>query len=485
MPQYEAVIGLEVHAELLTESKIFCTASAHFGGDPNTHVGPVSLGLPGTLPVLNKKVVEMAIKAGLATDCKIPKRSKFDRKHYFYPDLPKGYQITQYDQPIAENGKIVISTEDGEKTIRLNRIHMEEDAGKLVHAGADRMAGSTHSFVDYNRAGVPLLEIVSEPDIRSSQEARLYLESLRQILMAIEVCDGKMQEGSMRCDANVSIRPVGQAEFGTRVEIKNINSFKFLQKAIDYEISRQKKALKNNQPLVQETRLWDENNQKTLSMRSKEEANDYRYFPDPDLVFLDIDPQWVQTIESSLPELPGAKVKRYEEELGLSREDAQQLIQNPAFVAFFEDAVAHNQHTAADISKWLLGDISAYLNDQKSELEDTRLTVEHFLALLTLVNEKTINRNGAKKVLPHLMETDTSPQELIEQLGLTQISDQGALQEMIQQVLKDNPAQVQQYLDGKTKVMGFFVGQIMKQTQGRADPGETNRLLKSELSNMG
>lgn len=480
MSQYEAVIGLEVHAELLTQSKLFCEAAAHFGAEPNTHVGPVSLGLPGALPVLNRKVLEMAIKAGLATHCRIPERTKFDRKHYFYPDLPKGYQITQYDQPIAQAGWLDIVVGGETRRVRLNRIHMEEDAGKLVHAGAERMSGSHYSLADYNRAGVPLLEIVSEPDIRSAEEARIYLEELRSILMAIGVCDGKMQEGSLRCDANVSIRPSGSDTFGTRVEIKNINSFKFLQKAVEYEIHRQQIALESGETLVQETRLWDEHRNRTTSMRSKEEAHDYRYFPDPDLVSFDVDPNWVRQLGEALPELPSAKRIRYTQELGLSADDASQLTAEPDFDVFFTQAQLAGA-APRDTAKWLLSDIAGYLNEQNKSLTDTRLTPEKLAELLKLVAQGTLSHKMAKEVLIPLLETDQRAEEVVAARGLQQISDTSALEGIIEAVLDANPPQVEQFLAGKEKVVGFLMGQVMKQTKGQADPGMTTGLLRQAL----
>ncbi|HEY9838910.1 MAG TPA: Asp-tRNA(Asn)/Glu-tRNA(Gln) amidotransferase subunit GatB [Candidatus Obscuribacterales bacterium] len=479
MSQYEAVIGLEVHAELLTESKIFCEAAAHFGAEPNTHVGPVSLGLPGTLPVLNQKVLEMAVLAGLATNCTIARRTKFDRKHYFYPDLPKGYQITQYDQPIAEAGWLDVATGAEPRRVRLNRIHMEEDAGKLVHAGADRMSGSRYSLADYNRAGVPLLEIVSEPDLRSSDEARAYLEELRSILMAIGVCDGKMQEGSLRCDANVSIRPVGSQVLGTRVEIKNINSFKFLQKAVDYEIQRQQIALESGERLVQETRLWDEQRNRTTSMRSKEEAHDYRYFPDPDLVICEVDPAWVQELADALPELPAARRGRYQD-LGLNDADAAQLVAEPAFSTFFEACLVAGA-PARDAAKWLLADIAGYLNDKNQELADTRLSPDKLAELLDFVAKGTLSHKMAKEVLIPLLETEQRAAEVIAARGLQQISDTGAIEGLIGGILDANPGQVEQFLAGKEKVVGFLMGQVMKQTRGQADPGLTTQLLRQAL----
>lgn len=480
MSQYEVVIGLEVHAELLTESKIFCEASAHFGGAPNTHIGPVTLGLPGSLPVLNKKVLEMAVMAGLATNCKIAEITHFDRKHYFYPDLPKGYQITQADHPIAQNGWLDLRLEQGLKRVRLNRIHMEEDAGKLVHGGSDRMAGSRYSLVDYNRAGVPLLEIVSEPDIRSSEEARIYLEELRSILMAIGVCDGKMQEGSLRCDANVSIRPQGSQEFGTRVEIKNINSFRFLQKAIDYEVQRQIFALEDGEKLIQETRLWDENSQRTISMRSKEDAHDYRYFPDPDLVNYHVAPSWVESIKAQLPELPGAKRQRYQDEYQISAMDAHQLVAEASYCQFLEASLQLGAQPK-EVAKWLLGDISAYLNDKELSLNQTHLTPQKLAELIAFVSGGTLSHKMAKEVLIPLLETEQHAEAIIEARGLKQISDSSALEGIVQAVLDANPTQVEQFKAGKDKVIGFLMGQVMKQSKGQADPALTQELLRNAL----
>lgn len=479
MSEFEAVIGLEVHAELLTESKIFCASNAHFGGEPNSQVGPVSLGLPGTLPVLNQRVVEMAIKAGLATNCNIPRFGKFDRKHYFYPDLPKGYQITQYDQPIALAGWLDIELESGIKRVRLNRIHMEEDAGKLVHAGTERLSGSHYSLADYNRAGVPLLEIVSEPDIRSSAEARAYLEELRRILMAIAVCDGKMQEGSLRCDANISIRPRGSETYGTRVEIKNVNSFRFLQKAIDYEIERQSALTRAGETFIQETRLWDEQRDMTISMRSKEDAHDYRYFPDPDLVLLDIDPAWVSELQASLPELPAQQRQRYQAS-GLGPAESRKLVDDPAFAQFFEATQQHYTQ-AVPIAKWLLGEVTAYLNEHNQTLEQTQLTPLKLAEMLNLIDAGTISGKIAKDVLGCLLKEDGSAAAVVESLGLTQISDSQALETIIGQILQDNPTEREGYLQGKEKLLGFFVGQVMKQTNGRADPKLTNQLVRQQL----
>lgn len=480
MTEYEAVIGLEVHAELLTRSKLFCESAAHFGATPNTHVGPVSLGMPGTLPVLNRRVVEMAILAGLATHCQIARLTRFDRKHYFYPDLPKGYQITQYEHPIATQGWLEIQTSAGLRRIRVKRIHIEEDAGKLVHAGAERMRGSVYSLIDFNRAGVPLLEIVSEPDLRTSAEARAYLEELRSILVAIGICDGKMQEGSLRCDANVSVRPVGSDILGTRVEIKNINSFKFLQKALDYEIHRQITAITCGETLIQETRLWDEQKHRTISMRSKEDAHDYRYFPDPDLVDLDINPAWVKALADSLPELPAARRNRYITSLGLSPAEAATLVAEPSLADFFEQTLSHCSH-AREICKWLLGDITAYLNEHHQQIQDTYLTPEKLAEMIHLQTEGVISGKIAKNLIIQLLEAPKTARELVESLGLTQISDSSALEHMISEVLEQYPEQVAQFLAGKEKVLGFLVGQVMKASQGRAEPVQTNQLLRKLL----
>lgn len=479
MGSYETVIGLEVHAELLTESKIFCGSSAHFGGEPNHHVDPVTLGLPGALPVLNEKVLEMAIQAGLATECRIARKTKFDRKHYFYADLPKGYQITQYDYPIAESGTIRFEYNGQEKSVRLNRIHMEEDAGKLVHAGAAGMSGSTHSLADYNRAGVPLLEIVSEPDIRSSEEARLYLESLRAILMAIGVCDGKMEEGSLRCDANISLRPVGSPEFGTRVEIKNINSFRFLQKAIDYEVLRQSIALDSGETLVQETRLWDEAKGVTRSMRSKEDAHDYRYMPDPDLIWYHVSDAKIEALQASLPELPAAQRARYQS-LGLQIEEANILVNTPELAQCFEASLALGA-SASDASKWLTGDIQAYFNQHETTLEQSKFSAALLYELLQLIETGKISGKIAKSLLPEIIEQGASPAALVKAKGLGQISDTSTLQKIIDDILDSNPEQVQEFLAGKQKVLGFLMGQVMKATKGQADPGLANQMVRQSL----
>jgi aspartyl-tRNA(Asn)/glutamyl-tRNA(Gln) amidotransferase subunit B len=481
MAEFEAVIGLEVHAELLTNSKIFCGSEAHFGGDPNTHVCPVCLGLPGALPVLNRRVVELAVRAALATHGEVARESKFDRKNYFYPDLPKGYQISQFNQPISQGGYVEITVDDVTRKIPLTRIHMEEDAGKLVHAGSDRLAGSAYSLVDLNRAGVPLIEVVSEPEVRSAAEARAYVAELRNIFMYAGVCDGKMEEGSLRCDANVSIRPKGSTTLGTRTEIKNLNSFRSIERAVTYEIERQTRCVEAGERIVQETRLWDENKGVTMSMRSKEEAHDYRYFPEPDLVPLVIDEAWLAEIQTQLPEMPEAKRRRYVDQLGLSAYEAGVLVDNRELMQFFE-ATLDAGCDAKAAANWLMGDIAAWLNDRGQALDETKLTPQSLTELVELVTAGTINRSIGKKVLNEVLETGESPKTLVDKMGVSQISDTSAIAGIIDTVIAANPKQVDEFLSGKDKVIGFLVGQVMKASQGRAKPDTVNALLKERLA---
>lgn len=478
---YEAVIGLEVHAELLTNTKIFSSAPAKFGSEPNTNINELCLGMPGTLPVLNIGVVDLALRACRALEFNIPKECKFDRKNYFYPDLPKGYQISQYDQPIGLRGKLEINVNNQKKVINITRVHMEEDAGKLVHAGAERLAGSTYSLADYNRAGVPLVEIVSEPEIRTSEEARAYMEELRNILVYTGVCDGKMQEGSMRCDANVSVRKRGEEKFGTRVEIKNLNSFKSLQRAIDFEIERQIDALEYGEKIVQETRLWDENKGVTNTMRTKEEAEDYRYFPDPDLVSILIDDEWIRKIDESLPELPKQKRLRYIEEYGLSEYDAGVLVSSLSMAKFFEECIELKINPKV-ATNWLTGNITAYINEKGIELGDLNLKPETLKALVDLIEKGTISGKIAKDILPEIIEKNEEPIKIVESKGLTQINNTDEISKMAEELVAKNPKQVEEYLGGKAKVLGFFVGQIMKLTQGRANPEIVNSLVIEELN---
>lgn len=476
--KYEVVIGLEVHAQLKTKSKIFCPDSTEFGNEQNTQVSPISLGLPGVLPVLNKEVVNMGIKTGLALNCEIPEECKFDRKQYFYPDLPKGYQISQYDKPICINGSIKI----GDKIIGITRAHLEEDAGKLVHAGSIGISGSTHSLVDLNRAGTPLLEIVSEPDLRSAEEAKAYVEELRNIVRYINVCDGNLEEGSMRCDANVSVRPYGQKEFGTRAEVKNVNSFRALQRAIEYEVERQIELVEDGDTVVQETRLWDDAQGVTKSMRSKEDAHDYRYFPDPDLMPLKISREWVEKIKAELPELPQAKRERYINECNLSEYDATVIVDQMETALYFDKVLelGANPKSAAN---WLMGDITAYLKEHKININETKLSTESFTEMIDLIEKGTISNNIAKKIIIPLLEKGGSAQKIVEDQGLSVISDESALVGIIDKILSTCPKEVEAYKGGKTQLFGFFVGQVMKETKGRANPQAINQLLKEKLDN--
>lgn len=474
--KYEVVIGLEVHAQLKTKSKIFAPDGTEFGKEPNTETSPITLGMPGVLPVLNKECVNMGIKTGLALNCEIPSRCKFDRKQYFYPDLPKGYQISQYDEPICVNGHIDIKG----KRIGITRAHLEEDAGKLVHAGsAGGIAGSSYSLVDLNRAGTPLLEIVSEPDMRSSDEARAYMEELRNIVRYIGVCDGNLEEGSMRCDANISIMPKGSKEFGTRAEIKNVNSFSALQRAIEYEIDRQIEIVEEGGEVVQETRLWDDNSRETKSMRGKEDAHDYRYFPEPDLMPLEISREWVDEIRTNLPELPEAKRQRYMS-LGLSEYDASVIVEQMGLALFF-DKVLELGATPKIAVNFIMGEIAAYLKEEHIEISDTKLTPENLAELISLIEKKTISNNIGKQIIIDMMKDGTKASEIVEKRGLSQISDEGAIKEICQKVVDSNPDNVEKYKSGKTQLLGFFVGQVMKETKGRANPKVVNDLMKEIL----
>lgn len=470
--KYEVVIGLEVHAQLKTKSKIFAPDKNEFGQEPNSLTSPITLGMPGVLPVLNKECVNMGILTGLALNCEIPARCKFDRKQYFYPDLPKGYQISQYDEPICVNGHIEI---DG-KRIGITRAHLEEDAGKLVHAGANGIAGSTYSLVDLNRAGTPLLEIVSEPDMRSSEEAKNYMEELRNIVRYIGVCDGNLEEGSMRCDANISIMPKGSKEFGTRAEIKNVNSFAALQRAIEYEIERQIEIVEEGGEVVQETRLWDDASRETRSMRGKEDAHDYRYFPEPDLMPLEISREWVEEIRAKMPELPNQKRKRYQE-IGLSEYDASVIVEQMGLALFFDKVLelGANPKTAVN---FIMGEIAAYLKEEHIEITDTKLTPDNLAELISLIEKGTISNNIGKQIIIEMMKDGTKASVIVEKKGLSQISDEGAIKELVQKVVDAHPNEVEAYKNGKTNLLGFFVGQVMKETKGRANPKTVNQLIK-------
>lgn len=473
--KYEVVIGLEVHAQLKTKSKIFAPDSTEFGNEQNTQISPITLGMPGVLPVLNKSVVDMAILTGLALNSKIPNRCKFDRKQYFYPDLPKGYQISQYDEPICVGGYLDIKG----KRIGITRAHLEEDAGKLVHAGADGLAGSNYSLVDLNRAGTPLLEIVSEPDMRSSDEAKAYVEELRNILRYIGVCDGNLEEGSMRCDANISVMPKGSKEFGTRAEIKNVNSFRALQRAIEYEIERQIDLVEEGEKVIQETRLWDDNSGETRSMRGKEDAHDYRYFPEPDLMPLEISQEWIDRVKATLPELPSAKRERYMS-LGLSEYDANIIVEQPELALFFDEVIKLGANLKIS-ANFLMGEISAYLKEEKLGINETKLKPENLVELVNLIEKGIISNNIGKQIIFTMLKDGTNASEIIEKQGLSQISDEGALKEIVQKVISSSQEQVTAYKAGKTQLFGFFVGQVMKETKGRANPKTVNDLLKELL----
>ncbi|MEI6830794.1 MAG: Asp-tRNA(Asn)/Glu-tRNA(Gln) amidotransferase subunit GatB [Synechococcaceae cyanobacterium ELA445] len=482
---WEAVIGLETHVQLATASKIFSASSTNFGDEPNTHIDPVVLGLPGTLPVLNEKVLEYAVKASLALNLQVAEHSKFDRKQYFYPDLPKNYQISQFDQPIAENGWIEVEVaEKGKdtylKTIGIERLHMEEDAGKLVHAGSDRLAGSTHSLVDYNRAGVALAEIVSKPDLRTGREAAEYASEIRRIMRYLGVSDGNMQEGSLRCDVNISVRRGPDAPFGTKVEIKNMNSFSAIQKAIDFEIARQIKAYEAGEPVVQETRLWDEGKQLTKSMRSKEGASDYRYFPDPDLGPIEVSTERREAWRAELPELPAAKRHRYADELGLSIYDARVLTDERPMAEYFEAAVAAGGDPKG-VANWVTGDIAAHVNAHRLSIAELPLQPPQLAELVSLIETGTISGKIAKEILPELLEKGGSAKAIVEAKGLGMISDPAAITQVVEDLLAAHPAEVEAFRGGKTKLQGFFVGQLMKQTGGRADPKLANRILSEKL----
>jgi aspartyl-tRNA(Asn)/glutamyl-tRNA(Gln) amidotransferase subunit B len=484
--EYEAIVGLEIHCQLNTQSKIFCSCSTNFDSPPNTNVCPVCLGYPGVLPVLNHEVLASAVKLGLAINGQIAPYSKFDRKQYFYPDLPKNYQISQYDLPIVEHGSLeieLVEKKTGEatrKTIGITRLHMEEDAGKLVHAGSDRLSGSTYSLVDFNRTGVPLLEIVSEPDLRSGQEAAEYAQELRRIVRYLGISDGNMQEGSLRCDVNVSVRPLGQEKFGTKVEIKNMNSFSAIQKAIEYEIERQVAAIENGEKIVQETRLWEENGQRTVSMRAKEGSSDYRYFPEPDLPPIEVTSEQSEEWKAQIPELPAQKRHRYETQLGLSAYDARVLTDDREVAEYFEASVAAGVSPKL-VANWITQDIAAYLNNNKASITEIALKPEILAELVDLIEKGTISNKIGKDILPELIAQGGSAKALVEKKGLTTLSDTAELEKIIDEIIAANPKEVEKFRSGKTNVKGFFVGQVMKKTSGRADPKLTNQLVDEKL----
>lgn len=472
---FEAVIGLEVHAQMLTESKIFCGCSTKFGGEPNTQTCPVCIGMPGVLPVLNKKALEYAIKTGLAMNCKISKYSRFARKNYFYPDLPKGYQISQYELPICEHGYIEIILDGNVKKIGITRIHMEEDAGKNIHEGSGQ-----YSFVDLNRAGVPLMEIVSEPDIRSPQEAVAYMKKLRTILRYLGVCDGNMEQGSLRCDANVSVKPSGLDEFGVKVEIKNINSFKFVEKALEYEIRRQIRVIEEGGKIIQETRLWDSNRGGTESMRGKEEAHDYRYFPEPDLVPIVVDQRWIDEIRAQLPELPDIKRERFVSVYGLPENDADFLTSERVLAEWYEEAVKLGGKPKT-VANWIMGDLIRLLNADNKSFDECTLKPEQLVSMLKLIDNGTISGKIAKTVFEEIYKTGRDADIIVKEKGLVQISDTWEIETVVDDVISKCPKEVERYKSGEEKLMGFFVGQVMKLTKGKANPQMVNELLKKKL----
>lgn len=480
--KYEAVIGLEVHTELQTTTKIFCGCKTSFGAEPNTNVCPVCLGLPGVLPVLNKRVLEFAVRAGLALNCEISRFSKFDRKNYYYPDLPKNFQTSQFDLPICERGHLDIEVNGEKKQIRITRAHMEEDAGKLVHHGTS-ITDSDYSLVDYNRTGTPLLEIVTEPDMRSAKEAVAYLEKMRAILQYIGISDCRMEEGSLRCDANVSVRPVGQKELGTKTEIKNINSFKGVEKAIEYEALRQAEILEDGGKIIQETRTWDEKEGVTKSMRTKEEANDYRYFPEPDLAPFTVSEEYIEDIRKTLPELPDERRERYIANFGLSSTDAQYMTNDKDTSDYFEKVVAAGADPKASVN-WIMGAFASQLSNAGIEIAKAPVTPENLAKLLALIAKGTISGKIAKKVFAEMWKDGADPEEIVKAQGLVQISDTGALKELVVKVIANNPKAVEDFKAGKKKAVGALVGQIMKETKGKANPKVINELLNDELKKL-
>ena len=480
--KYEAVIGLEVHTELQTTTKIFCGCKTSFGAEPNTNVCPVCLGLPGVLPVLNKRVLEFAVRAGLALNCEISRFSKFDRKNYYYPDLPKNFQTSQFDLPICERGHLDIEVNGEKKQIRITRAHMEEDAGKLVHHGTS-ITDSDYSLVDYNRTGTPLLEIVTEPDMRSAKEAVAYLEKMRAILQYIGISDCRMEEGSLRCDANVSVRPVGQKELGTKTEIKNINSFKGVEKAIEYEALRQAEILEDGGKIIQETRTWDEKEGVTKSMRTKEEANDYSYFPEPDLAPFKVYEEYIEDIRKTLPELPDERRERYIANFGLSSTDAQYMTNDKDTSDYFEKVVAAGADPKASVN-WIMGEFASQLSNAGIEIAKAPVTPENLAKLLALIAKGTISGKIAKKVFAEMWKDGADPEEIVKAQGLVQISDTGALKELVVKVIANNPKAVEDFKAGKKKAVGALVGQIMKETKGKANPKVINELLNDELKKL-
>jgi len=478
MKDYEVIIGLEVHAELSTKTKMYCNCSTTFGADPNTHCCPICTGMPGVLPVLNERVVEYAVKAGLATNCEISRFSKQDRKNYFYPDLPKAFQTSQYDLPLCLGGHLDINVNGQKKTIGITRIHIEEDAGKLIH---DAYTGDT--LVDMNRCAVPLIEIVSEPDIRSADEAVAYMQTLKSILEYLEVCDCKMQEGSLRCDVNLSVRPVGQKEFGTRTETKNLNSFKAIHNSIEFEIKRQIEVLENGGKIYQEIRRFDDAKGIGYAMRTKEDAHDYRYFPEPDLAPIILSDEYVDNIKNNLPEMPHIKKERYIKEFGLPEYDAEILTSSLKTANFFEktNAICNNPKT---VSNWIMGDMARMLNEKEMEIDESKVTEENLAELIMLMDKGTISSKIAKTVFEEMFETGENAKDIVEKKGLVQMSDEGAIKEICQKVVDANPQSIIDYKAGKDRAIGFLVGQIMKETKGKANPQIVNKILLEIINNL-
>jgi len=472
---FETVIGVEVHAQLRTNSKMFCGCGTTFGLSANSQTCPVCLGLPGSLPVINRTAVEMAVRAGLALNCTITANNRFARKNYFYPDLPKGYQISQYEDPICQHGWIEIAVGTVTKRVRIRRAHLEEDAGKNVHG-----TGTAGSRVDLNRAGTPLLEIVTEPDMSSADEVVAYLKGLRDVLMYLDVCDGNMEEGSFRCEPNLSLRPLGQKEFGTKVELKNINSFKYVKDAVEYEIKRQTKVLNDGGKIYQETRLWNIDRGETAVMRSKEEAHDYRYFPDPDLVPLKLERDWIEGFRSSLPELPAVRASRFVNEYGLPEYDAGVITTSKGLADYFEVCLKLFNEPKT-VSNWVMGELTRELNTSGTDITASPVSPERLVSLLQMVEQGTISLKVAREIFPELYRSGKAPQQIVQEKGLTQVSDEGALERIIDEVLGKNPTQVAQFKEGKQQVLGFLVGQVMKASGGKANPGKVNELLKRKL----
>lgn len=478
--KYKSVIGIEIHAQLSTKSKIFCSCSTEFGNEPNTQICPICAGYPGVLPVLNKKVVEYAVKMGLVTNCSIREVSRFARKNYFYPDLPKGYQITQYEEPLCSNGYLIVKDSEGkDKKIGITRIHIEEDSGKSIHA--EEWISKEDSFVELNRAGVPLIEIVSEPDMSTPEEAVQYLTKLRQLLRYVGVSHADMEKGHMRCDANVSIMPIDADEFGTPTEIKNLNSFRALERALNYEIERQSEILDNRGKIVRETMAWDVNNQRTLPMRSKEAAHDYRYFPEPDLVYLHVDEKWKNEIKDQIPELPDVKSLRFKKEYQIPDYDIEVLISSQELADYYEETARLSGNFKL-ASNWIMSEILKILNDEKIDITEVSITPKNLSELIKLIDNKTISGKIAKKVFAKMMETNESPKKIVEKEGLLQITDEDKIREEVKKILNANSEEVERYRNGETKLLGFFVGQLMKATKGKANPKSANKLIREELS---